>query len=429
MDYLYDMYLKTRSNKRRSEDSVIFEILQEKNLTEILNDINDRVYQATGNYTFITSDPGRNGAREVFAAELGTRIIHHLIDCELRALFESEFTDRTYNNREDKCVIEAVNNIRDEIFNITKGYTEDAWIIKWDLKAFFMCVKHDVIYEKIINLIDEKYKGPYKDELKYLIQRCIYSLPAEHCYKKSPDWKWNPDIIEPHKSLFNQPVGQGAAIGFLIWQLFINYYHNEIDHWFTDVLKIPYFRFVDDIIIIVKDKEAALSYIFPELRKKYKELNITIQDKKFYCQHYSKGVKFCGVTIKFNRLYVNPRTTRSMFAKIQSYNKEYYKKHYINDFINSINSYFGILKQYNSYRILNKAVAAIDRRWFKYVQFNPIRRIIEPLPHNDQRHQIDDTYNLGLTKFKNKKYYWGKPVFNKKFTKILEWDNSMNEVA
>ena len=42
MDYLYDMYLKTRSNKRRSEDSVIFEILQEKNLTEILNDINDR---------------------------------------------------------------------------------------------------------------------------------------------------------------------------------------------------------------------------------------------------------------------------------------------------------------------------------------------------------------------------------------------------
>ena len=49
MDYLYDMYLKTRSNKRRSEDSIVFEILQEKNLTEILNDINDRVYQATGN--------------------------------------------------------------------------------------------------------------------------------------------------------------------------------------------------------------------------------------------------------------------------------------------------------------------------------------------------------------------------------------------
>ena len=51
MDYLYDMYLKTRSNKRRSEDSIVFEILQEKNLTEILNDINDRVYQATGNFS------------------------------------------------------------------------------------------------------------------------------------------------------------------------------------------------------------------------------------------------------------------------------------------------------------------------------------------------------------------------------------------
>ena len=54
MYYLYDMYLKTRSNKRRSEDSVVFEILQEKNLVEILNDINDIVYQATGNYVIKT---------------------------------------------------------------------------------------------------------------------------------------------------------------------------------------------------------------------------------------------------------------------------------------------------------------------------------------------------------------------------------------
>ena len=117
-----------------------------------------------------------------------------------------------------------------------------------------------------------------------------------------------------------------------------------------------------------------------------------------------------------------------MFAKILSYNKECYKKHYINDFINSINSYFGILKQYNNYRLLNKAVASIDKRWFKYVQFNPLRRVIEPLPHNDHRHQIDDVYNLGLKNFKNKNYYWGKPIFNKKFTKIIKWDNSMNEV-
>ena len=79
MDFLYQVYLETRQNKRRSEDSVEFEIELEKNLEDLLESINNKTFIADGNYTFITTNPGRNGCREVFAAELGTRVVHHYI--------------------------------------------------------------------------------------------------------------------------------------------------------------------------------------------------------------------------------------------------------------------------------------------------------------------------------------------------------------
>ena len=420
MDFLYQVYLETRQNKRRSEDSVEFEIELEKNLEDLLESINNKTFIADGNYTFITTNPGRNGCREVFAAELGTRVVHHYIHRALLDILEDELTPRTYNNRIGKGVIAAVQTVRDDIYEVTNGYTEDAWIIKWDLKAFFMCIKHDIIFEKLMHIIDERYKGDDIDDLKWMIERCIFSHPAEHCYRKSPTHKWM--IVEPHKSLFNQPEGQGAAIGFLIWQLFINYYHDDIDRWIYEELHIPFARFVDDMLIIVKDKDAALAYIMPELRKRYADLNITMQDKKFYCQHYSKGVKFCGMTVKFDRIYPNPRTVRSVNAKIDKFNRQRVKYVHLQDFLNSMNSYLGIIKQCTSYRLVNKLISRIDIGWFNYVQWDPVRRVLSARPCYDFHGRLDYSYNLGLTTFNKHKSYIGKPIFNAKYTKIVDWD-------
>ena len=147
-----------------------------------------------------------------------------------------------------------------------------------------------------------------------------------------------------------------------------------------------------------------------QLREKYKELNIKIQDKKFYCQHYSKGVKFCGSTIKYNRIYPNKRTVRSLTRKIIGFNKVKDKKKFIKDFVNSINSYFGILKQCNSNRIIIESVRRINEQWFEYVQWNPHRRIIEPKPCYDFHHSLSDRYGLEIEHFNKKhKYYYGKP--------------------
>ena len=421
---MYTIYLKTRKNKRRSEDSVEFEIELEKLLTKLIENINKRIYDPNGNYTFIATEPTRNGCREVFAAELGTRIQHHYIDYYMRDLMEQELTPFTFNNRKGKGVLKAVETVKEIIYKESNGYTEDCWIIKWDLKAFFMCILHDIIDKKIQKLIDDKYHGPEKDILKWMIHECIFAVPQNHCYKKSPDWKW--DTIEPHKSLFNQPDGQGAAIGFLVWQMFINYYHNDIDKWITEELGLSFVRFVDDMLIITKRKEFVLSYVLPELRIRYKELNIVMQEKKFYCQHYSKGVKFCGVTIKYDRLYPNSRVIHNMNSKVDIFNKIYYnKERHVSDFTNMLNSYFGVMKYMNAMNIILQTIDRIDKTWWKYMQWNTDRLIIEPKPHLDYLHQLDAAYDLNLfndlpwkkskRRHTHKKYY---PYIKPKYKKI-----------
>lgn len=427
LETLYNVYLKTRRNKRRSEDSVLFEICLEKNLVQLKEEIENREWIADGNYTFVASEPSRNGCREVFAAELGTRVIHHYINESIYQIMEERvFTPKTFNNRIGKGVLAAAKQLQEEIYEITNGYTEDAYIIKWDLKAFFMCIDHSIVMKQIIPIIEKYYHNVDKDELIYMIDRCVNAIPTDHCYKKSPNWKWT--MVEPHKSLFNQPYGYGAAIGFLIWQIFVNLYHNHIDHMIHNEWDLHYLRYVDDCVVIVKNLDIAKAFIFPELRKMYKDINVTINPNKFYIQHYSKGVKFVGSTIKFNRMYANNRVVRNAFLKIRHYNKIKNKKKYMYDFIDTLNSYIGLIKQFNSYKIIRKLLNQISDVWYdKYIQWNPDRGIIQPKPHHMFHYKINESYNLGLKKFGKSakaKYYEFPKKSNKDESKFYDKVNN-----
>ena len=151
-----------------------------------------------------------------------------------------------------------------------------------------------------------------------------------------------------------------------------------------------------------------------------------MQEKKFYCQHYSKGVKFCGVTIKYDRLYPNSRVIHNMNRKVDIFNKIYYnKERHVLDFTNMLNSYFGVMKYMNAMNVILQTIYRIDKTWWKYIQWNTDRLIIEPKPHLDYLHQLDATYDLDLfndlpwkkikRRRKHKKYY---PYVKPKYKKI-----------
>ena len=380
--------MSARRNKRRSADQVEFELHWQKNCADIFNAINSRSFKPTA-YTFITDYPK---PREVFASDMGTRmrILHHYLDLRLRPLLERRMSEHTWNNRIGKGQTACQSALASDIYDVSQGFTRDAWIIKVDMSGCFPNISQDITYRQLEQVIIEDYHGADKDELLYMLSVCIYSYPARHCYRKSPMWKWN--LVPPQKSLFCKPDGIGAAIGHLIWQNAVNYYFHEIDEW-LESMGIVYERFVDDFAFVTDNKAAFLSYVMPELRRRLAALGASINENKFYCQHYTKGVEWLGCHIKMDRIYVNRRIVERGRSKARMLNRRISPGR-VEKVLSSLNSYLGICKNVNGYNQARRIVRCLSPRWRKYIRFSRKKVCVVSRPRYSFRNRIIHQYKL-----------------------------------
>lgn len=364
LEDLYTVYFLARANKRRSEDAVIFELDYERQLLELQKAINERTYRANANYTFITFKPK---PREVFGCELESRIIQWYIVWRINPILEKVFTERTFNNRVGMGTDKAIARVAEDIREVSRNFTQDAYIIQWDLQGYFPNANCDVIQHQLQSLVAKYYNGDDKEDLLWMIMIAVQAVPQKYCYRKSPIELW--EVIEKGKSLFDKEEGIGGAIGFLIFQTAMNLYLNEVDHWAVDELGLHYTRFVDDSVIIVENKEAALT-LLPLIREKYKEVGAKMHPKKFYCQHVSKGMRFLGSYLKYDRVYLDNRTIRRAESRIINFNKCRNKQKHIEDFIATVNSYFGLMKNRNEFKTIQRLCSLIHRSWWDYVHID-----------------------------------------------------------
>ena len=96
-DIIY-AYLQARKNKRRSHDSVVFELNQEQNLVRLWESVNNRTLDTTDNYTFVAKEPH---IREIFATAMSVRVIHHYLEWRLRPIYEKLLPRNSFNNRKN----------------------------------------------------------------------------------------------------------------------------------------------------------------------------------------------------------------------------------------------------------------------------------------------------------------------------------------
>ena len=361
LEDLYTVYFLARANKRRSEDAVIFEIDYEKRLYDLCIAINERTFKSTKNYTFISLKPK---PREVFGCELECRIIQWYINWRMLEILETVFTSRSFNNRKGMGTDAAIKRLQQDIYDVSEGYTKDAWVIQWDLSGYFPNADCNIACKMMQQVAIDHYFGEDKEDLLWMIDVSIHANPQQHYYRKSPLYLW--DLIEPSKSILTKPEGIGGAIGFLIWQITMNLYLNHVDKWAIEDKGLRYVRFVDDSAVVTNDKEYVLS-LLPEFRKMYAEVNCKMHPKKFYCQHYSKGVHFLGSYIKFGRIYIADRTLRNDFARIDELNKCRNKKMELQNFICTVNSFFGLLKHRNEFKNIIRLWEHISPSWKQYV--------------------------------------------------------------
>ena len=387
MEDVFRAYYECRKNKRRTVNALAFELNFEQEIIRLWKEINSGKYKIGRSIAFIVQEPVQ---REVFAADFRDRIVHHLLIDKLNPLFEEDFRDESYSCRVGRGVLYGVKSIASAIEACSEGYTHDCWVLKLDIRSFFMSIDKTILYRMLHEFISEKYHCPDKRIVLRLVQQVVFYNPEEHCVIKGRRSDWNG--LPCHKSLFWSSRNCGLPIGNLTSQIFANFYLNRLDKFVTEELGFKYYgRYVDDFVLIHRDKAILL-----EARRKIsgflqKNLKLQLHPQKVYLQHYSKGVRFIGAFIKPKRIYIGNRSKSNLYQKIYALLPQLAGSltqllDNLQAFAASVNSYLGFMRHYNTYNLRMKILKLLDSTFLGEIseikphaeKFCPDKRFLPP---------------------------------------------------
>ncbi len=368
---LFSAYYECRKNKRNTINALDFELNYESNLIKLADEISNWTYEVWKSIAFIVNKPVK---REVFAWDFRDRIVHHYVINKLNPYFEKYFIYDSYSCRVGKWTLFWIKRIEKFIRSCSENYTKDCYILKLDIRWFFMSIDKDILYKKMekflqynnlslfqIDEINELQQGDELEKLNHnfllkLIQKIIYNNSIKNCIIKwnKKDWHGLPKS----KSLFFTKDNTWLPIWNLTSQVFANFYLDFLDKFIKQKLKIKYYgRYVDDFILVHSDKQY-LKYCKSQIDIYLKEeLSLTVHPNKIYLQHYTKWVLFLWSFIKPYRIYLKNNIKWNIYEKVNILNNKIRLNDWkINnilrtDFRQSINSYLWLVKHYKTYKL------------------------------------------------------------------------------
>ena len=349
---IVEAYRDCLSNKRGTNSYNKFTMTYEGQLVWLWERIRTRTYSPGYSYCFIVDYPV---TREIFAASFIDRVVHHYIALRIEPILEALFVEQgnvSKNCRKGQGGMKMISEVDAMIKEVSENYTTDAYIFKGDFANFFMSIDKAIMWEMIDDFVRGHYDGDDLECLLYLLNVTIFHSPQDKCIRKSPMSAWGP--LPKRKSLFYTDRGKGMAIGNLPSQLLANFVASAFDDWLKLQCIDHYRRFCDDFVIVIKEKERLLKLIPQMERYLDEQLHMALHPDKRYIQHYTKGVKMVGVVIKPGRIYIANRTVGKFYDKIRKYNAladDGLQAQYVEKFVQTINSYFGMMLHYNTYNI------------------------------------------------------------------------------
>lgn len=348
-------YFDCRKHKRNTKQQLDFELNLWQNLYSIYRDLNRFNYTLSESISFIVSKPVY---REVFAAMFRDRIIHHILYNKINHIFESHiFIDDCYACRKGKGTLYGIKRCADKIRECSHDYTKSCYILKGDIKSFFMTIDKRALY-RITTHVITKYGGFKENDLlfiDYVLKLIIFNCPQKHCICHGSEKLRHK--LPADKSLFNCDVNHGIPIGNLMSQILANLFLSVLDWYVVKDLGCKFYgRYVDDFYIIHPDKNFLLD-CKKNIKNKLEALGVTLHPKKVYLQHYTKGIRFLGAIIKPNRIYVNNRIKGNFTHKLYLMSqRNACNQSNLLKWRNTINSYLGLLSQFKTYNIRKKYI-------------------------------------------------------------------------
>ena len=334
-------YYDCRKSKRRTLSALRFELNYEIECYKLWKELNDGTYEIGSSIAFCVTYPK---LREVFAADFRDRIVHHLIVNKFNILFENEMLETSFACRKGKGTLYGVRSIQESM----KDLGGDAWYAKCDIEGFFMSIDRNILYEEIGRILRKNDISDYEWWMD-LIGKVIMHRPERKCIIRGNADLWNG--LPKNKSLFHSN-GRGLPIGNLTSQVFANIYLSIYDRWVVRMMGEGgrYGRYVDDFVIIHKDKEIVKRVVSESRRWLADNLGLSLHPRKVCVQQVCKGLRFTGTYVRENCLLPSRRLTEGTFALIGNISGISDRKA-----IGRLNSRVGLMVHCNSF-MLRRAI-------------------------------------------------------------------------
>jgi hypothetical protein len=317
-------YYDCRRNKRNTSQQIKFEFHLEENLWNLYEDLKNETYSPGSHIYFIITKPK---PREVWAANFRDRIVHHLLYNRVSHI-EKSYIDTSYACLKNKGTLKCAKDFQKCIRNLWKD-KENYRFLQVDIANFYVSIDKETLKSKIREITD----NPKTIELLSMFAE--QNPTKKYFYKGDPKLK---DLIPERKTLFGKSTG--LPIGNLTSQMFANLYLNEYDHWVLNNITQHYYRYLDDMVMIIP-KTQSINNTIDKLNNFLSTLNLKLNPCKTRHNVLEYGVNLSGYIIKPFSLYI--RNSTKYRAKRATE-------------VQSINSYYGLMRQGNCYN-LRKSIA------------------------------------------------------------------------
>jgi hypothetical protein len=363
-------YLQARKNKRNTHNQLAFELNQETNLHNLAKSIYERKYPPKPCIAFIINKPVM---REIFAADITDRVIHHFIYRCIYPIIDRKLIHDTYSCRVGKGTLFGIDRAKGFMRSCSQDFTKDTYFLKLDIEAYFMNMHHDILFEQVIAMLPQNKKsflGISRETLIYLIRQTIFNNVAENCRIKGSKSDW--DGLPPSKSLFNYPSNTGLPIGNLTSQVFGNVYMNDFDHFVKKEMKVKYYgRYVDDMLFVHNDKSFLEDIISQLSHFLLSHFQLKIHPNKIVLKSVNEGIPFLGQIIKPHCTYIGNRTKNNFYQAIQEINKvmavvPQFTWQQLCDIRATLNSYLGCMHHTNSFKLRKSMLDRLIQRFYDF---------------------------------------------------------------
>jgi len=295
--------------KRNKKDVQEFSFRLMDNILSLHYDLVNFSYKHGEYQAFKIYDPK---PRDIHKASVRDRLVHHTLYRILSLFFNRIFISDSFSCRLKKGTHKAINRFRSFGYKVSKNNTKTCWILKCDIKKFFANINHQILIKILEEYIPDK-------KIIWLIKEVISSF---HSTKP----------------------GSGLPLGNLTSQLLVNIYMNNFDQFLKHKLKVKYYiRYSDDFVIFAQNQQK-LEQIIPKIQDFLENrLKLRLNPNKISIKTLNSGEDFLGWVHFPGHRVLRTTTKKRMFKIIKT-----------SPTPETLNSYLGLLKHGNTYKLKMK---------------------------------------------------------------------------